>query len=73
MSPITEKLVNQHRQYLSEHPKELEKYATLYQHMLFFFTNILGIEEEQAVNHISDFKADMSCDLLKNVDSSEII
>ncbi|SDM92463.1 hypothetical protein SAMN04487897_101501 [Paenibacillus sp. yr247] len=73
MNQFTEHLVNQHRQYLSENTKELENYGSIYEHMLFYLTSILGIDKQKALQCISDLKADMSCDLLKNIVQSEII
>ncbi|MEC0229292.1 hypothetical protein [Paenibacillus alba] len=73
MNNMTEKLVSQHRQYVKDNPKELEKYATLYEHMLFYFTAIRGIDEQTALQYIHDLKTDLSCDIVTAIVSSEIL
>lgn len=73
MKPATENLVKKHQVYLSDNLNELENYGTIYEHMLFYFTSILGIDEQQALQCIIDLKADLSCDHLNNIVKSEII
>lgn len=73
MKPVTEKLVKQHQHYLSDNSNELKKYDSIYDHMLYYFTSVLGIEEQQALQYIQDFKSDFSCDVLKNIVQSKII
>lgn len=73
MKPVTEKLVEKHQKFVSDNPNELENYGTVYEHMLYYFTSILGIDEQQALQCIIDLKTDLSCDLLNNVVQSEII
>ncbi len=73
MNPVTENLVMKHQTYLSDNPNELENFSSIYDHMLFYFTRILGIDEEQALQCILDLKADISCDLIPYIVKSEII
>lgn len=73
MTPATEHLVHQHKKYVSENPKEIEGFDSLYAHMLFYLTRVLHMDEKQAMWHIQDFRADMSCDSLNRIVKSEII
>ena len=73
MNPITENFVKKHQSYLSDNPNELKNFGSIYEHMLFYLTSTLGIEEQQALQCILDLKADMSCDLLPYIVKSEII
>ncbi|MDR6879035.1 hypothetical protein [Bacillus sp. 3255] len=73
MKPVTEKLIKQHQQHLSDNPHELQNYSSVYEHMLYYFTTILGMDEQQAWQHIQDFKSDLTCDVMKNVVKSDII
>ncbi|MDQ0890105.1 hypothetical protein QFZ81_005193 [Paenibacillus sp. V4I9] len=73
MNPISENFVKKHQTYLSDNPNELENFGSIYEHMLFYLTSILGIDEKQALQCILDLKADISCDLLPYIVKSEII
>ena len=67
MKPVTENLIKKHQKYLSDNPNELDNFGTIYEHMLFYFTTILGIDEQQALECIIDHKEDLSCDLLNTI------
>jgi hypothetical protein len=73
LNPVTENFVKKHQKYLSDNPNELKNFGSIYEHMLFYLTSILGIDEQQALQCILDLKADMSCDLLPYIVKSEII
>ncbi|KQX47117.1 hypothetical protein ASD40_17810 [Paenibacillus sp. Root444D2] len=73
MNPVTENFVKKHQKYLSDNPNELENFNSIYDHMLFYLTSILGIDELQASQCILDLKTDISCDLLPYIIKSEII
>lgn len=73
MKPVTEKLIKQHQQHVSDNPHELKNYSSVYDHMLYYFTVVLEIDEQQARQHIQDFESDLSCDAMKNVVKSEIL
>lgn len=73
MNPITENFVKKHQTYLSDNPNELENFGSIYEHMLFYLTSILGIDEKLALHCILDLKADISCDLLPYIVKSETI
>ncbi|MBA2943936.1 hypothetical protein HZF08_37325 [Paenibacillus sp. CGMCC 1.16610] len=72
MKAVTEKLIKQHQHYSSDNPSELKDYGSIYDHMLYYFTSVLGIDEQQALYTIQDFKSDLSCDVLKNIVQSKV-
>lgn len=72
MKAVTEKLIKQHQHYLSVNSNELRNYDSIYDHMLYYFTSVLGIDEQQALHTIQDFKSDLSCDVLKNIVQSKV-
>ncbi|UKS29959.1 hypothetical protein LOZ80_13870 [Paenibacillus sp. HWE-109] len=72
MKPATEKLVNQHREYLKEHPNELLVSASIFEHMFVYFTQTLGLDEHSARLHVDDVKTDVSCDIVSTIASSKI-
>jgi hypothetical protein len=51
-------LVSQHMAYAIKHPEEIEQYDSIYDHMLYFFTAIIGMAEDLAIKHIDDFFSD---------------
>lgn len=72
MKAVTEKLIKQHQSFLSDNPNELSNYGSIYEHMLYYFTSVLGIDEQQALYTIQDFKSDISCDIGKNIVQSKV-
>ncbi|NEW05981.1 hypothetical protein GK047_08165 [Paenibacillus sp. SYP-B3998] len=73
MNHVTEIYIKKHQQYVSENPQELKNYDTIYDHMIVYFTEILGMDEQDALRCIHDFKKDMTCDLTSIIIQSELL
>jgi len=62
MLKTTADLVRQHKAYLQAHPNsaaELNQFETLYDHMFYYFTDKLGMTDDEATAVVKDFYADI--------------
>ncbi|RXZ84021.1 hypothetical protein EBB07_02665 [Paenibacillaceae bacterium] len=57
MGELTDAFIKRHWAYLKNHPEEIQQYDSIYEHMLYYFTNKLGAPTNEAHEHIAEFRS----------------